>query len=279
MPVTGSTRYRTICEHQSLWQADHEEGDLTDWEPTDCEHPGGGVLNTQEDAVTAAATTDQAHSGRFSAEATITGAVRATQGNRAVRLMRWTDRPWDKGGKELPKFAYYSTWMFLPETYNPNKYAPWDPGDGGWWNVFQFKANDDDDVSQPIWALNVYHDDATGKMQFYLYSGLNSPASIDQDDPIPLPVGRWFHVEASYRVDAGLGGEIVLWQDGREILRGSNVRTAISESKEWPVWGVGNYTDHIAGENGIGSSTIFFDDCIISSKRISAALPVVYPRN
>lgn len=255
-----------------LWHADHEEGDLTDWQDRESKHPGGGVLNTCEDEVIARATTRQAHSGRYSAEATITGALRAGHGNRAVRLMRWTDRPWDQGGSILPKAAYYSTWMYFPRTYNSNKYPPWDPGDGGWWNVFQFKANDDDDVSQPVWALNVYHNDDSKKMQFYLYSAVNKPTSIDQTVAVPVPIRRWFHVEAYYRVDAGHGGEIVVWQDGREILRGTNVRTAISKAKETPVWGIGNYTDHIAGDTVEGTSTVYFDDCIISTERISVVV-------
>ncbi len=253
-----------------LWQADHEEGTLDDWQASDSKYPGGGVFNTGEEAVKASATTKQAHAGRYSAEATITGAVRARHGNRAVRLMRWTDRPWDKGGDHLPKAAYYSTWMFFPRTYNPNKYSPWDPGDGGWWNVFQFKAHDNDDVSQPVWTLNVYHNDVSQKMQFYLYSVVNKPSGIYQTAAIPLPVGRWVHVEAYYRVNAGRGGEIVIWQDGKEILRGTQIRTAISKTKEYPIWGIGNYTDHIAGPHGEGRSTIYFDDCIISTERISA---------
>lgn len=255
-----------------LWQADHEEGNLTDWEPTDCKYPGGGVLNTRDDAVIARATTRQAHSGRYSAEATITGAIRAGDGNRAVRLMRWTDRPWDKGGTELPKSAYYSTWMFLSTTYNTNKYPPWDPGDGGWWNVFQFKAHDERDESQPIWVLNVYHDDDSSSMYFGLYSPVNTPASLDQPKPLPLPVGRWFHVEAHYRVDTQRGGAIVIWQDGTEILRAKHVRTAIFPKHANAVWGVGNYTDHIAGDVKEGTSTIWFDDAIISTRRISEVL-------
>jgi len=256
-----------------LWWADHEEGDLSDWAPSNCKYPGGGVFNTGEDAVTARATTSQAHSGRHAAEATITGAIRAGGGNRAVRLMRWTDRPWDKGGGPFPAAAYYSTWMFLPETYNSNKYPPWDPGDGGWWNVFQFKAEDQQGESQPMWALNIYHDDATRTMRFGLYSPVNQPAAVDQADPVPLPVGRWFHVEAFYRVDAAHDGEIAVWQDGRRILRATGVRTAMTPRNATAVWGLGNYTDHVVGPAGEGRSTIYFDDCLVSTRRISQTLP------
>lgn len=252
-----------------LWHADHEEGDLSDWAPTDCKYPGSGVFNSYEDAVTSAASTSQAHSGRYSAEATITGAIRGQFGKRAVRLMKWTDRPWDQEGKPLPKAAFFSTWMFLPTTYNCNKYPPWDPGDGGWWNVFQFKANDEYEQSHPMWVLGIYHDDATQKMAFSLYSELNRPASVDQTKPVAVPVGKWFHVEAFYVADAGNHGQIIVWQDGVEILRADHVRTAMTATDEGPVWGIGNYTDHISGGPKEGSSTIYFDDCLISTQRVS----------
>ena len=253
-----------------LWQADHEEGDLTDWEPTDCKYPGGGILNTGGDAVIARATTAQAHSGRYAAEATITGARRGRGGNRAVRLMRWTDRPWDQGGVPFPPSAYYSSWMLIPELYNTKKYPPWDPGDGGWWNVFQFKADDEHGESQPMWALNIYYDDDTRTMKFGLYSPVNRPASVDPPHPVSLPVGQWFHVEAFYRVDDGRGGEIAIWQDGMRIMRATGVRTVMTPNNAHAVWGVGNYTDHIAGPAGEGTGTVYFDDCLVSTKRISA---------
>ena len=64
--------------------------------------------------------------------------------------MRRTDKPWDQGGKFFPKSAYYGVWMRLDRTYstrNPNK------SHGGWWNVFQFKSDDESGESQPVWVL------------------------------------------------------------------------------------------------------------------------------
>lgn len=251
-----------------LWYADHEKGDLSEWEPVNCKYPGGGIFNTGGKEAIAQATDLIAHSGRYSAQATIRGAVRAANGNRAVRLMRWTDRPWDHGGQYLPKSAYYSVWFFLPKAYNANKYPPWDPGDGGWWNIFQFKADDEAGESQPIWSLNVYHDDATGTLDLGLYSHVNVPASIEQIKPKPIPIGRWFHLEAFYRVSYEKQGEITIWQDGQRILHAGNVKTAICLENEHAVWGIGNYTDHIAGGKTEGSCSIYFDDAVISTQRI-----------
>ncbi|WP_143302346.1 hypothetical protein, partial [Candidatus Entotheonella palauensis] len=125
-----------------LWSADHEEGSLYDWHYEDEHDAGGGIFNTGGDEVEAIASPEVVHSGQFAAKATITNATRAQNGSRAVRLMRWTDAPWSEGGTFFPDVAYYSVWMYFPLMYNPNKLEAFDPGDGGWWNVFQFKSND-----------------------------------------------------------------------------------------------------------------------------------------
>ena len=247
-----------------LWSADHEEGNLNDWTLSQYQHPGGGIFNTGGTDVFATASTNFAHSGRYAAATRITNAFQSLNGNRAVRLMRWTNSAWDDSGDYFPTTAYYSTWMYFPLTYNPNKYAPWDPGDGGWWNVFQFKADDANGNSQPMFAMNVGHDDALQTMEFYLYSQYNEPNSYVQTNPVKIPVGKWFHVEAKYVVAADNSGSITVWQDGRKILDVSNVRTALEHAAEHSIWGIGNYTDHIVGENVDGTATIHFDDAAVS---------------
>ena len=260
----------SATHHQSsspiiLWHGDMEEGTLYDWFYDDPPNAGGGVFNTGGDDVTARASTFVAHTGRYSAEATITNAYRVQDGSRAVRLMRWTDKAWHHGGDYFPADAYYSTWIYFPTTYNVNKYDPWDPGDGGWWNVFQFKSRDSNNESQPIWTLNVSHDDNNGTMYFYLYSKYNTPASWQQTDPIPLPVGQWFHVEARYLQSADGNGRITFWQDGVQILDANNVNTILETNA---VWGIGNYTDHIVGGEVDGTATLYFDDAMVTTQRI-----------
>lgn len=255
-----------------LWSADHEEGDLNDWEFYDYEYAGGGVFALGAGEVSVEAALGMAHSGLFSARTTITNAFRAKNGSRAVRLMRSADRPWDDAGYYFPDEAYYSVWMYFPKTYNANKYEPWDPGDGGWWNVLQFNANDDLGQPQPVWSLDVDHDDLTNSMSFYLFSKQNKPSIQVQANPVRIPVGRWVHVEAYYRVSAQDAGQITIWQDGQQILDVNNVYTALSTMEEHPIWAVGNHTDHIAGGKTDGTATIYFDDAVVSKKRMSAYL-------
>lgn len=172
----------------------------------------------------------------------------------------------------MSKLDEISTWMYLPETYNPNKYPPWDPGDGGWWNVFQFKAHDDDDVSEPVFTLSIGHNDQTKEMSFYLYSPLNPPHSFAQAHPIPLPVNRWFHIEARYDPNLEKKGSIAVWQDGKPILDVKNIRTIVSSNHAYVVWGIGNYTDHIASSAVEGKATVYFDDAVVSTQRLSTYL-------
>lgn len=256
---------------QILWSADHEEGTFGDWSFPGSLYPGGGEFHTGGKDAIAVARSGLSHSGIYSAEATIRNAIRGQNGARAVRLMRWTDRPFDNGGKQFPRLAYYSTWMYFPATYNPNKYPPWDPGDGGWWNVFQFKADDAAGNSQPMWSLNVRHDDATQQMFFYLYSPVNQPKKY-RSNPRPIPVGRWFHVEALYLASANKTGRIAVWQNGQLLFNVPGVVTALMRGAqgERAVWGIGNYTDHVNGPLGEGTAILYFDDAIVSRVRISA---------
>lgn len=255
-----------------LWSADLEEGDLDDWDFYDFEFPGGGVYSTVDAQAEVAAAIGIAHSGFYSARTTIKNAYRAENGSRAVRLMRSTDRPWDDAGYYFPKAAYYSVWMYFPRSYSPNKYEPWDPGDGGWWNVFQFSANDEEGDLRAIWSLDVDHNDQNGSMSFYLFSKQNTPALHVQANPIEIPVGSWVHVEAFYRVSAAHTGQITVWQDGQQILNVDNVQTAVTATEEHANWSIGNHTDHITGDKVDGTATVYFDDAIVSTQRVSAEL-------
>lgn len=260
-------------QNSILWEGDMEEGTLNDWTKDEFLYPGGGVFNTGEPDVEASIITGITHSGNYAAKAAISNAWRAQNGNKAVRIMRWTDKPWDDGGDYFPEETYYSAFYYFPETYNPNKYEPWDSGDGGWWNVFQFKSDDANGNSQPIWVLNIYHDDQNQVMIPYLFSPVNSPNSFEQTgDPISIPIGEWIHFEMYYKGSTANtpNGKIKFWQNGQIIFEIDNVITRLDE--ENVVWGIGNYTDHINGTTE-GQSEIYFDDCIISTEAIHPYVP------
>ncbi|MEM7371027.1 MAG: T9SS type A sorting domain-containing protein [Bacteroidota bacterium] len=252
-------------QSEIIWSADHEEGSLADWTYPDFQYAGGGIFNTGGSEVEVLAGGMLTHSGMYAAKATITQAFQAQNGSRAIRLMRWTDRPWDDGGDFIPSGMYYSCWYYLPHSYNPNKYDPWDPGDGGWWNIFQFKSHDAQDVSQPIWTLNVWHDDATEDMYLYLYSKENPPHSYDPVSWTILPSQQWVHLEAWYQFNdsAQQNGALKFWQDGMLLFDIDSITTVLEGG--YAVWGIGNYTDHIVGDTSDGTATIWMDDAVISA--------------
>lgn len=259
-----------------LWCADHEEGTLHDWEYDDPANSGGGIFNTGSDEeVYARVISNISFSGTHSVQTGISHAYRSKNGNKAVRLMRWTDKPWDKAGKEFPQEAYYSTWMMIPENYSPNKEAPWDPGDGGWWNVFQFKSDDKNGESQPVWGLNILRDKSSQQMKLYLYSKYNQPQSNDVAAG-PLPVGKWFHIEAFYKQSGRMEktGKIAFWLDGKEVFKTKKVVTRIHGTSA--IWGIGNYTDHIDGGTIPGSATVYFDDAIVSTAPVHPYVKAYY---
>ena len=253
---------------QILWSADYESGNLHQWQRAAGDVAGSGVFNTGGADAVARATRRASHTGRWGLETTIRNAFQARNGKRAVRLMIWTDRPWDQGGGYFPNTAYYSTWIYFPAVYDPAKQPPWDPGDGGWWNVFQFKSEDATGESRPVWTLNVARRGGHG-MYFYLYSDCNQPAEYRQ--PVPRLFGprQWVHVEAIFESATGPHGRIAIFQDGVKILDARAVVTSLggrSGDDTHPVWGIGNYTDHIVGDPaGPGRATIYFDDSAVST--------------
>lgn len=281
---TVSSQSNTI-----LWQADFEEESfydidygLRDDEDPNNDGSAGGCICTDPNPqdIVAEVTDVVAQSGRYSARATIKNAYEGESysDSRAVRFMRRTDKPWtDDSAKYFPDDAYYSVWMYFPETYNPTK--EWNPRDG-WWNVFQFKSKEiqrddngnplrDEDgdiitVSRPIWTLNASHE-GRDTMYFDLRSKYNYDSSGDrywEASPIPIPVREWVHIEAYYVQDSDGGGRVTFWQNGEKIIEAENVTTKLDS----PItWGFGNYTDHITGGDGNGKATIYFDNAIVST--------------
>lgn len=274
------------ARQEVLWRSDFEAGDLSDWTRPGAKHPGAGVFNTGGRDATARAVRTLAHSGAWSVRTDIQHAVGGRNGTRAVRLMAWTDRPWDLGGMEFPIDAWYSVWMLIPHPYRPERHS----ADGGWWNVFQFKCEDAAGESQPTWVVNVASAPA-GKLVLYLYSPINSPATYEAPTPRLFAPNEWVHLEAHYHA-APRGGLIELYQDGvltiaaRDVAtslggaRNGSVQTAAktdaangdaSNDQPHAIWGIGNYTDHIVGDPaGDGRATVYFDDAAVSHVRLGA---------
>ena len=273
----GTTFLETLDEETRgavLWYCDYEDRSFRKWEDqgTDDYNAGGGIFLTDEQNVDYGISDQLSHSGSYGSFASIKNATSPGE-NKAVRFMRWTDKAWDEGGGYFPEAAYYSVFLLFPEIYDPSKPAENDPfNDGGWWNVFQFKS-DNNAGSQPVVVLDLYNENGTMFWGLVIkdYPDDNSEDHTDeyilQSDPAEITANRWIHVEACLKKSSHYDGEVRIWQDGTEIFHKTFIRTMLPPA-ETTVWGIGNYTDYIAG----GSATVYFDDAIVSTRPISEFL-------
>ncbi len=262
-----------------LWYCDYEDESFVKWEDagTDDYYAGGGIFVTDDENTDYGISDSIFYSGRHGCYATITNAVEPGE-KKAVRFMRWTDKSWDRDGDYFPDEAYYSVFIYFPAVYDPAKDPRNDPNnDGGWWNVFQFKS-DNYAGSQPVVVLDIYNENGA------MYAGLvikdypddNSESHTQeyvlQTDPISLPSNEWHHLEMLYGKSKQYEGTIKVWQNGILIFEEENIRTVLPPG-ETATWGIGNYTDYIDGGIEKGTATVYFDDAIVSTVRVSGNIP------
>ena len=166
--------------------------------------------------------------------------------------------------------------MYVPHDYNSNKYQPWDPGDHGWWNIFQFKSNDVAGVSRPMWSLTLDHDDENESMFLRLNGRQGSrQLAFFQPEPKPVTPREWVHLEAYYHSSVK-NGRITVWQDGQQIFDVDGIVTSLggeTGTDTRTVWGIGNYTDHVVGDpEGDGQATLYFDDAVVRTADLPGPL-------
>lgn len=192
-----------------LWSADHEAGDLSEWN----RGQGGSVFVTGSGQVEVVNTPD-ARSGHNALLLTIEGTGDEPH---AARIFRW---------RENQQAAFYSAHLYftrpIPET--------------DWWNVMQFKSLDSAGVSQPTWVLNVTTN-RSGLPRFYLWdalTGVSRPSSSALEDA-PIPLDQWVHVEIYLERSSERDGRIALWQDGVLLFDIADVATAYGDTIHWSI--------------------------------------------
>ena len=217
-----------------VWAADHETGDLSQWEAGQ----GQAAYNTGTGRVDVVA--EVARSGRFAQRHAITGADGTPQATRVFRLA------------DNHAAATYSAWLYLPQRHTGMR----------WWNVFQWKSYDAAG-SQPCFSLDVGNR-ADGAMYLYLWSSLDARGWAPLAE-LELPVGRWVQVAGWYKRSAGGEGAVRVWQDGAPLADVAGVRTAlVSPGRGENVnWSLCNYTDYVDG----GAATLYWDDAEIRPDR------------
>jgi hypothetical protein len=242
-----------------LWSADMETGDLSQWSapiagPASSLGPGGAIENSGIAATMAS--TDFAHSGKYSAKLTITTPDTPTSG---ARLFRWA---------EPQKYAqlYYSVWYYIPQSYTPSLF----------WNVLQWKSKhlvSGVMTSDPFFTLEVGAL-PTGEMYFYLGDD-HSNVTYQQapQNVMFIPVGRWFNVEAFYQCDGAGAGRVTIWQDGTQLWDVQNVDTRYADGD--CQWSVNNYSSGLTP----ATATIYIDDAAISTAPIQSGINITTKQN
>ena len=280
-PVEATTFIESLpaeIQNNILWSADNENQSFEKWEDegTFHEFSGGGIFNTDEPNIDYGIASEQKNSGSYSSFATIKN-VNAPGNPKAVRFMRWTNTAWDNEGAYFPDEAYYSAFFYFPEHYDPAKPDDNDPlNDGGWWNIFQFKS-ENNAGSQPIAMLDLNNSD--GKMYVALIikdyqnddSDDNTQEFFEQEHPLEIPPKEWVHLEIFYKKSRAYDGEVKVWQNGELIFEQAGIRTLLPQG-DTAVLGLNNYTDYVIGEDGKNESTIYFDDAVVSSVRVGEYL-------
>ncbi|MCP4361216.1 MAG: hypothetical protein GY796_24675, partial [Chloroflexi bacterium] len=195
-----------------LWSADHETGDISQWE----EGQGQAIFNSNTPPGTSDIhiTTDVAHSGQYALKLSITGATDGkSQGARIFR--RWLDSN-ASPPIPLPDEAYYSAWYFFPQTYVPAE----------WWNIFQFKSRGEASLS--MFSFNIDTSESN-KMELYVYDKILGTAHSQDGTPLYISPGEWVHIEAYVKKSHLPNGRLTVWLNGQEIIDAQNIQTLRNE--------------------------------------------------
>jgi hypothetical protein len=194
---------------------------------------------------------DVAHSGRYSAKATIETPQTAVEP--AVRLFRWNE-------SRAYREARYSAWFYFPQHYT----AP------VWWNIFSFKSRNGTAANDSFWSLHAGN--RPGGVMYVLLSwwdglsvegprqgefGGRSYSQTLRD----IPVRQWTHLEVYLRQSSAFDGQIIVWQDSVELFNVNNVRTRYAAPNGANEWSVNNYSEKIVPS----PTTLYIDDAVIST--------------
>ena len=251
--VSRDYTFTTLAPATILWAGDHEEGNMSDWYIGS----GGGEFNSG--SAVSAASTDVAHTGRYSAKGTISTPPSPS----AVRLFRWAE-------SRVNPQLYYGAWFYVPQIYTMD-----------WWFIDDFKSRSCNTCNpDPFWFIQVAKR-PNGNMYCRLIWWYGPWPGGTMEGPHQgefggrtyeqtlkdLPTNQWVHLEIFLSQSASFGGQIVVWQDGVEILRQDNVKTRYPFMGD--EWSIASY----AGSISPSPATIYFDDATISTGRVGPGMP------
>lgn len=221
-----------------IWWTDHESGDLSDW--TGSVAPGGFILPG---------------SSRIEV---VKGLARSGDYALLVQDNSPNNRDYPLAARNgpLPVEVYCSAWYYMPAPLRPKSY---------WWFALFRSRHAPYDAGSFRDEVNVsFTSEADGSVG----TRLSSPDLGDSVPPVlklPVPVGRWFHIEVFHRTGTDETGEVDVWQDGELTFHvtGKNSETDYAE------WMIGGVVDALTTD----ASQLYIDDAAISRRRLGPVPP------
>jgi hypothetical protein len=222
-----------------LFLADHESGNLVEWDEGPDSDAGGYYADTG--VPMPAYSEDVAHSGSGSAKIVINTDAPTDVISRLYRRIEQPD-------------AYYRSWFYLAEDHTPNS----------WWSIFLFRAVKDRNASIDLWSVNLVRT-SDNKLTVALFdhqydNGNNTKGrTINVTGTAPIvPVKQWFQLQASLHVAEGAPSQLTVWLDGVEVLKLAD--TTAAPAKQPLYWVIGNG----GGKMSPTTSTVYVDDAEIA---------------
>jgi hypothetical protein len=151
---------------------------------------------------------------------------------------------------ELPASAYYGAWYFVPEAHSTG---------GALWNLLHFRGGTGEEAAYHHLLDVTLVDAADGGLELVVYSSV-AARTYRAESPVPVPIGKWFHIELYLRRAADATGAVTLYQDGTRLLDVSGVVTDDSTHAQW-------YVGNLAYGLNPAESTLYVDDVSISADR------------
>jgi hypothetical protein len=150
---------------------------------------------------------------------------------------------------ELPTAAYYGAWYFIPAAAET---------DGKVWNLFHFQGGDDvTDRLHNMWDVSIM-EGPDEDLQLVVYTP-RVPRGFVADEPTPIPIGRWFHIEMFLKRAADETGRVALYQDGELLFEAADL---VTDDASFAQWYVGNYSDGMTPPQSI----LYVDDVSIRAQ-------------
>jgi hypothetical protein len=144
----------------------------------------------------------------------------------------------------MPTSATYGAWFYMPKVaINVAN-----------WNLVHFEGGQPE-ASHGLWDVTVANS-ATGGLVLFVYDlvrGPRTPKAL-----VPIPIGKWFHIEFRLKRSKSATGEMALYQDGVLIDEATGL---VTDDTDYGRWFVGNLATGLTPPD----YTLYVDDVTITA--------------